>query len=538
MRATKSTINECTQMKDNLPKNWTITVIGNLIGFQGIFCDGDWVESKDQDQNGNVRLVQLADIGDGIFKDKSSRFLTNEKAIELNCTFLNIGDVLVARMPDPLGRACLFPLLGNKNFVTVVDVCIVRFGHNYLDAKYFMHMLNSPVSRRNISGYQTGSTRKRISRGNLSIIPFPVAPLTEQHRIVAKIEALFSELDKGIESLKTAREQLKVYRQALLKHAFSGKLTAQWRIENPDKLETSETLLQRIQAERQQHYQQQLEDWEISGKQGSKPKAPKVLPSLTAEELAELPELPKEWVWVRLADISDVSGGLAKNSKISSGFSVKRPFLRVGNVYANRLELEDIHLIGVSDAEFDRFMLVKNDILIVEGNGSADQIGRAAIWNGKIDGCIHQNHLIKARPLNLVISEFILYFLMSELGRKFIVRAASSTSGLYTLNIFKIQNLFIPFSTLYEQNILINELAVKFSLADQLDQTITTVLQQSEVLRQSILKKAFSGQLVPQDPNDEPASVLLERIQAEKAALLTRAKTVTQTSNQQGKLSI
>ncbi len=89
-------------------------------------------------------------------------------------------------------------------------------------------------------------------------------PLNEQHRIVAKIEELFSELDKGIENLKTAREQLKVYRQALLKHAFEGKLTAQWRAANPDKLESAAALLARIQTEREQRYRQQLQQWEQS----------------------------------------------------------------------------------------------------------------------------------------------------------------------------------------------------------------------------------------------------------------------------------
>jgi type I restriction enzyme, S subunit len=352
---------------------------------------------------------------------------------------------------------------------------------------------------------------------------FPIAPLPEQHRIVAKIEALFSELDKGVESLKTAREQLKTYRQALLKHAFSGKLTEQWRAENPDKLETAEALLQRIQTEREQRYRQQLNDWEATGKQGTKPKAPKTLPPLTAEELAELPELPEGWAWVKLADISDVSGGLTKNSK-RSDLSIKRPFLRVGNVYANKLLLDDMHLIGISESEIERVELIKNDILIVEGNGSADQIGRAAIWNGAVEGCVHQNHLIKARPLKSVTSEFILYFLMSEVGRKFITRVASSTSGLYTLNISKVESLFIPFCNLGEQNFLIAELEEKISLCDQLDQTLTAALKQAETLRQAILKKAFSGQLVAQDPNDEPASELLKRIQAEKAALIPLSK--------------
>lgn len=362
-----------------------------------------------------------------------------------------------------------------------------------------------------------GSGMIHVTKGKFESTEILLPPINEQHRIVAKIEELFSELEKGIESLKTARAQLKVYRQALLKQAFEGKLTAQWRAENQDKLEPSAALQKRIQLERAQRYQHQLAEWETGGRQGSKPKAPKILLPFTASELAELPELPEGWGWFKLTNLSDISGGLTKNPKRNI-LPIKRPFLRVANVYANRLELDDMHVIGISEAEIERVVLVKGDILVVEGNGSVDQIGRVAIWNGAIDECVHQNHLIKARPLNFVCSEFILYFLMSELGRKFIVRAASSTSGLHTLSISKIESLFVPFCARAEQDVLLNELSAKLSLADQLDQTITSSLQQAEVLRQSILKKAFSGQLVPQGSHDEPASALLARIKAEKSA--------------------
>src|SRR5690348_15116201 len=93
-----------------LPTGWAAATLGELIGREGLFIDGDWIESKDQDPNGHVRLIQLADVGDGHFRDRSSRFLTHEKANELGCTFLQKGDLLIARMPDPLGRCCIFPL--------------------------------------------------------------------------------------------------------------------------------------------------------------------------------------------------------------------------------------------------------------------------------------------------------------------------------------------------------------------------------------------------------------------------------------------
>ncbi len=149
-----------------------------------IFTDGDWVESKDQDPEGNVRLIQLADIGDGVYINKSNRFLTSDKAKELRCTFLEEGDVLIARMPDPLGRACIFP--GDEKLaVTVVDVCVVRSDVSELHPRYLMHWLNSPSCKPMLLAKATGATRQRISRSNLGKIGIPIPDfLSEQHRIV------------------------------------------------------------------------------------------------------------------------------------------------------------------------------------------------------------------------------------------------------------------------------------------------------------------------------------------------------------------
>ncbi len=167
-----------------IPKDWTTATISELIDNNGVFIDGDWVESKDQDPSGGVRLVQLADIGDGVYRNKSNRFLTLEKAVQLHCTFLKNDDVLIARMPDPLGRACLFPG-DSKPCVTVVDVCIVRLRSNFANNRWLKYAINSPAFRSNISSLQSGSTRKRISRGNLAKLKLPIPPLPEQRAIVS-----------------------------------------------------------------------------------------------------------------------------------------------------------------------------------------------------------------------------------------------------------------------------------------------------------------------------------------------------------------
>jgi len=361
----------------------------------------------------------------------------------------------------------------------------------------------------------------------------PLPSQNEQLRIVAKIEELLSELDKGIESFKTAREQLTVYRQAVLKHAFEGKLTEEWRKKHAGELEPAETLLEKIKAEREQRYQQQLDDWkqavkawEAGGKESkkpTKPSTPKELPLLTEEELSELPELPEGWRWIKLSNVTDVSGGITKNAKRAK-LEMQVPYLRVANVYANDLRFDDIHNIGVEPNELKRTLLEHSDLLIVEGNGSKEQIGRAALWNGKIKGCVHQNHLIKARPFPQLNPNFALHFLLSNSGRDLITEVASSTSGLYTLNISKVEGIKIPFLTVREQDEIVKSIESRLSAAERLEQEIDDGLTQAKALRQSLLKKAFEGRLVRQDPNDEPANVLLERIRTEKLKLKKKAR--------------
>jgi type I restriction enzyme S subunit len=184
-----------------------------------VFVDGDWVESKDQDPEGDVRLVQLADVGDGEYVDKSNRYLTSTKAASLRCTFLEAGDILVARMPDPLGRACIFPG-DSKRCVTVVDVCIIRPDAQQYDARWLMYCLNAPSCRYQIARYATGTTRSRISRGNLGKVKIPSLPLTEQRRIAQildKADALRSQRRAALARL----DELFV---SLQHRAFNGNL--------------------------------------------------------------------------------------------------------------------------------------------------------------------------------------------------------------------------------------------------------------------------------------------------------------------------
>lgn len=388
--------------------------------------------------------------------------------------------------------------------------------------RYLLYALNQT----NYRGYANGTTRLKLTQSAMRQLPINLAPLPEQHRIVAKIEALFSELDKGIESFKAAREQLKIYRQALLKHAFSGKLTEQWRAEIRDNIPLrdvipTEDLLQRIQTERGQRYQQQLKDWEANGKQGCKPKAPKTLPPLTAEELAELPELPSGWAWFLMGDIcfESILGKMLDKKKNKGEL---KPYLRNINVRWGKFTFENLLEMRFEESEFARYGLEDGDLVICEGG----EPGRCAVWRKEFGQNMQiQKALHRIRFTQSINATFVqMYFEFCTSNHKLEKMFTGTT--IKHLTGEKLARMTVPICSINEQNQILFELESKFSEIDQLDQTLSTALQQAETLRQAILKKAFSGQLVLQDPSDEPAGELLKRIQAEKAAMLAQTKTL------------
>lgn len=200
-------------MSSEVADKWASTTLKDAAG--ALFTDGDWVESKDQDPNGEVRLIQLADIGDGSFLDKSARFLTADKARELRCTFLEPGDLLIARMADPIARCCLFPGI-DQPAATVVDVSIVRPG-SFVDREYLAYAVSNPVFRSEALGSASGTTRSRISRSNLGAISLPLPPLGEQRRIAEVLRSV----DEAIAAASLVIAQADEAFEAVLADLFS-----------------------------------------------------------------------------------------------------------------------------------------------------------------------------------------------------------------------------------------------------------------------------------------------------------------------------
>ena len=184
-----------------------------------------------------------------------------------------------------------------------------------------------------------------------------------------------------------------------------------------------------------------------------------------------------------------MTGGLTKNPKRATLLH-KLPYLRVANVYADDLQLDDIAYIGVADSELKKLRLQKDDLLIVEGNGSPDQIGRVALWNDSIPECVHQNHLIKVR-ISKALPRWVLNWLLSPQGRAEIERVASSTSGLYTLSTGKVARLPVPFPPLDEQQRIVAEVDRCMTIMQRLNNETEASLYRAERLRSAVLHQAF-----------------------------------------------
>ena len=505
-----------------LPGGWVTARLPDLVGQQGVFVDGDWVESKDQDPHGEVRLVQLADIGDGRFLNKSNRYLTQVKATELGCTFLEKGDVLIARMPDPLGRACIFPG-DKKRAVTVVDVCVVRGKGEGFDHAWLMHFVNSAPFRESIHSLQSGSTRKRISRGNLSTLELPVPPRKEQTRIVEKLEELLSDLDAGVAELKAAQKKLAQYRQSLLKAAVEGALTAEWRQQHPP-TETGAQLLQRILTQRRARWEaKQLAKFKQQGKTPPKDWQKKY-PEPVQPDTSDLPELPQGWVWASLDMLGDIASGVAKGTKRDADTVVREvPYLRVANVQRGYLDLSEVKTILATERDIEELTLVDGDVLFNEG-GDRDKLGRGWVWREKVEGCIHQNHVFRTRPYLPELQPELISHHGNSFGKLWFQNAGKQTTNLASINMTMLRAFPVPVAPAEEQVEVLEQIRAQLDSLDRQEAAADLALKQSAAQRQNILRAAFSGQLVPQDPADEPASVLLARIRAERTAHETTQK--------------
>jgi type I restriction enzyme S subunit len=326
----------------------------------------------------------------------------------------------------------LRPYLNKVYRPTFEGLCSAEFivlpENERVDGGYLQYFLNSPAFVRYASHLNTGD-RPRVDFDQLATYEIPLPAVDEQRRIVAELEKQFSRLDEAVANLKRGKANLRRQRAAVLGAAVAG------------------TLL------------------------GDRRRA--------------------EWIDTTIGDVGQVISGLTKNPK-REGLPRKLPYLRVANVYADELRLDQIEYIGVADHELDKLLVRQGDMLIVEGNGSPDQIGRVALWDGSIENCVHQNHLIRVRLGSRVTPQWALTWLLSPGGRHEIESVSSSTSGLHTLSTGKVARLPIPVPPVPEQHRIVAEVDRRLSIVREVEAEVDANLKRAQGLRQAVLAKAFS----------------------------------------------
>lgn len=446
----------------------------DIIGSEGIFIDGDWVESKDQDENGDVRLVQLADIGDGIFRNRSNRFMTSEKAKLLRCTYLQRGDILVARMPEPLGRACLFPG-DTKPCVTVVDVCIVRPNLNDVEPRWLMHAINSPSIRSEISSLQAGTTRKRISRKNLATIEFQTPSKEEQASTADEIEKQFSRLDAGIPALKRAQANLKRYRASVLKAACEGHIVP------------TEAELARHEGRGFLSGEQTLAKINEDHKKSGMKKA-----NFTPET-DELPDLPLGWTWATISQLaapvpnSTTDGPFGSNLKTEHYVPTGPVVIRLTNIGDGKFIQDLSHISTKHFLTLQKHRAFPGDLVIAAFGANPP---RSCIVPQDLGEAIVKADCIRFKPSHWVSVPYLNIALNSEPVR---TRTKGMVHGVGRprLNLAEIRSIPLPLPPLAEQERIVAEVERRLSVADAVEASLNQQLIRATRLRQSILAKAF-----------------------------------------------
>lgn len=454
--------------------------------------------------------VDISSIDRETKKIIEAKTLTLSQAPSRAKQHLRGGDVLVSMTRPNLNAVALVPeLLDGAIGSTGFHVLRSR----WLRPEFLLRLVQSQRFVDEMSAMVQGALYPAVRPKDIAAFTFAFETPTQQTRIVAKLEELLSDLDAGVAELKAAQKKLGQYRQSLLKAAVEGALTAEWRDKHKP-TETGAQLLQRILTERRARWDaKQLAKFAEQGKTPPKDWQKKY-PEPVQPDTTDLPELPEGWVWASIDQLTveQKYGSSSKTNEDPTGI----PVLRMGNIQDGDLDFSNLKYLPVDHDEFPGLHLQDGDLLFNRTN-SPELVGKTAVYRSQISPCSFASYLISVRFSGGYIPELASAFINSAYGKRWIKSVVVQQVGQANVNGSKLSALAVTVPPFKEQQEIISALHVQASeIVDQL-KIVDVFLKQSNAQRQNILCAAFSGQLVPQDPNDEPASVLLERIRAERA---------------------
>ncbi|ELT7225449.1 TPA: restriction endonuclease subunit S [Vibrio cholerae] len=485
------------ELNFDLPNGWQWCRVGEL--FLSIASGGTPSKREPAYWDGDIPWASVKDLGKSKLLHDTQDHISDAGLIA-GSRLANIDDLLICTRMG-LGKIAIVktPMAFNQDLKSATL-------SKFIQTDFF---LNS-YSTIKITG--TGTTVAGITQDQLLNYVFALPPMSEQHRIVAKVDELmalcdqleqqteasldahqvlvetllatltnsqdatelmanWTRISEHFDTLFTTEQSIDQLKQTILQLAVMGKLVPQ----DPND-EPAAKLLERIAEEKAQLVKEK--------------KIKKEKPQPFISEDGRLFELPNGWVWSNIGETFLVTGGLQKTPKRTPVLN-HYPYLAVANVQRGRLELDDLKRFEVTSEELERYRLMPGDLMVVEGNGSENEIGRCAIWSGEVQDCLHQNHLIKCRPLSLDLSSWVLQTLNSPFGIAVMKSLAVTSSGLYNLSVGKIRSIAFPLPPLKEQHRIVAKVDGLMALCDQLKSRLQTSQQTQLALAEALVEQAL-----------------------------------------------
>ena len=377
---------------------------------------------------------------------------------EGNRTRLEPNDILISITAE-LGMVALVPEGLGEAYVNQ-HVALAR-PSSEIDARFLAWYLASESDgKHQLLEAKRGATKVGLGLPDIRNLILPLPPLNEQHRIAAKLDTTLAAIDACRKRLDGVAAILKRFRQAVLAAATSGELSREWR----------------------------------EGETGSN----------------------KSWKMIKTKEAGKIQLGRQRSPRYHNGPTM-RPYLRVQNVFENRIDLDDVMEMDFSGADLEKYTLHPGDILLNEGQ-SPQYLGRPAMYRGELSGSCFTNSLIRFQAGASVMPDFALFVFRHCMHSGRYLEQGTITTNIAHLSAGRFGEVDFPLPSLEEQQEIIHCAQNLFTLADQLEARLTSARKAVDLLTPALLAKAFRGELVPQDPNDEPASVLLARIRAARQA--------------------
>ena len=428
-----------------IPNNWRWIILGNLVSIKRGASPRPIKAFLTTDDENGVNWIKIGDSDSGKYITSIKEKITESGAKK---------SVFVAKGTLLLSNSMSF----GRPYILAVDGCIhdgwlaITPGKVF-DKEYLYYALLA--SEWYFERVAVGTAVRNLNSDRVAATPIPLPPLSEQQRIVDRIESLFAKLDEAKEAAQIVVDGFEDRKAAILHKAFTGELTAEWRKKNGTSIE--------------------------------------------------------EWETKKLLEVGTLQTGLMKGKKFKSE-TVLMPYLRVANVQDGYLDLSEIKEIEVEIEQVPRYMLRDEDVLFTEG-GDYDKLGRGTVWHEEIPNCLHQNHIFVVRTdKDQLLPEFLSLETGSKYGKRYFISCSKQTTNLASINSTQLKNFPVLLPSIEEQKEIVGIIRDLVDKEENSKEAAETVLDQIDIMKKSILGRAFRGELGTNDTNDEPAMELLKRI--------------------------